>query len=151
MATQQEKTGIKIERFRKFKTESFYPSEMGEEAHHVVNEFSMVVRAGNHIFMRGQTGFDLDGQFHGLNDPAEQMENALRCVKQLLKEAGGRMEDVCKVTTYVTDRSYRKEVYAVIAKHFKGVYPVSTGLVVDGLALPEMLVEIDVEAVISDN
>ncbi|MDQ0252813.1 enamine deaminase RidA (YjgF/YER057c/UK114 family) [Evansella vedderi] len=140
---------MKIERFRKFKTEQFYPSHMGEDSHHVSNEFSMVVRAGNHIFMRGQTGFDLEGNFHGENDVIEQTENACRCIKQLLEEAGGRMEDVCKLTTYVTDRSFRKDVYSVIAKHFDGVYPVSTGLVVDGLALPEMLVEIDVEAVIT--
>jgi hypothetical protein len=40
-------------------------------------------------------------------------------------------------------------VYGVIAEHFRGVYPCSIGLVVEGLALPEMLVEIDVEAVVS--
>jgi enamine deaminase RidA (YjgF/YER057c/UK114 family) len=137
-------------RYRKFETKKFYPENFGEEAHHVVNEFSMVVRAGNHIYMRGQTGFDLEGNFHGVGNVAEQTENACRCIKQLLEEAGAKMEDVCKITTYLTDRSYRKEAYAVIAKHFKGVYPVSTGLVVNGLALPEMLVEIDVEAVISD-
>ncbi len=142
---------MKIERYRKFETNSFYPSTMGEEAHHVVNEFSMAVRAGNRIFLRGQTGFDLKGNFHGENNPAEQAENACRCIKQLIEEAGGKIEDVCKLTTYVTDRNYRREVYDVIAKHFKGVYPVSTGLVVSGLALPEMLVEIDAEAVISDN
>lgn len=141
---------MEIKRYHKFETNKFYPSHMGEESHHVTNEFSMVVRAGNHIYMRGQTAFDLEGNFHGENDVVEQTENACRCIKQLLEEAGGKMEDVCKLTTYVTDRSYRKEVYSVIAKHFKGVYPVSTGLVVQGLALPEMLVEIDVEAVISD-
>ncbi|OIK14981.1 enamine deaminase RidA [Bacillus sp. MUM 116] len=137
-------------RYRKFETNKFYPTSFGEKSHHVANEFSMVVRAGNRIFMRGQTGFDIEGNFHGLNDVIEQTENACRCIKQLLEEAGGKLEDVCKLTTYVTDRNYRKDVYSVIAKHFKGVYPVSTGLVVNGLALPEMLVEIDVEAVISD-
>lgn len=137
-------------RYRKFETAKFYPTSFGEESHHVTNEFSMVVRAGNHIFMRGQTGFDLEGNFHGIDNVIEQTENACRCIKHLLEEAGGKMEDVCKITTYLTDRAYRKDAYSVIAKHFKGVYPVSTGLVVQGLALPEMLVEIDVEAVISD-
>ncbi len=137
-------------RLRKFETNKFYPPNFGEESHHVSNEFCMVVRAGNHIYMRGQTGFDIEGNFHGVGDVIEQTENACRCIKQLLEEAGAKMEDVCKITTYLTDRSYRKDAYSVIAKHFKGVYPVSTGLVVSGLALPEMLVEIDVEAVISD-
>ncbi|WP_248923916.1 RidA family protein [Paenibacillus hamazuiensis] len=137
-----------IQRFRKFETAKFYPAHMGEKEHHVVNEFCMVVRAGDRIFMRGQTGFDLDGNFHGLNDVAEQTHNACRCIKRLLEEAGGSMNDVCKITVYLTDRSFRSTAYGVIAEHFKGVYPCSTGLIVSGLALPEMLVEIDVEAVI---
>ncbi|ABG04809.1 Endoribonuclease L-PSP [Rubrobacter xylanophilus DSM 9941] len=141
---------MQIQRFRKFKTKDFYPSEMGEPEHHIDNEFSMVVRAGNQIFMRGQTGFDLEGNFHGEGDAAKQADNACRCIKQLLKEAGASIDDVCKITVYVTDRKYRNEVYRVIADHFRGVFPCSTGLVVDGLALPEMLVEIDVEAVVSD-
>jgi enamine deaminase RidA (YjgF/YER057c/UK114 family) len=140
---------MEIQRFRKFETDSFYPSEMGEPEHHIKNEFCMVVRAGDRVFMRGQTGFDLDGNFHGEGNPAEQADNACRCVKQLLEEAGASINDVCKITVYVTDRKYRREVYGVIAEHFRGVYPCSTGLVVEGLALPEMLVEIDVEAVVS--
>jgi enamine deaminase RidA (YjgF/YER057c/UK114 family) len=141
---------MKIQRFRKFQTQSFYPSSFGEQEHHIKNEFCMAVRAGNHIFLRGQTGFDLDGNFHGLNDVEEQAHNACRCVKQLLEEAGGTLQDICKITVYVTDRSYRSKVYGVIAEHFKDVYPCSTGLVVSGLALPEMLMEIDVDAVIQD-
>lgn len=140
---------MEIQRFRKFETNKFYPSEFGEKDHHVQNEFSMVVRYGDHIFMRGQTGFDLEGNFHGLDDVEKQAENACRCVKQLLEDVGATINDVCKITVYVTDRSYRSKVYGVIAEHFRGVYPCSTGLVVNGLALPEMLMEIDVEAVVT--
>lgn len=142
---------MKIERFRKFETKQFYPPDMGERDHHINNEFCMVVRAGNRIFMRGQTGFDLEGNFHGVGDVAVQTDMACRCIKQLLAEAGATINDVCKITVYLTDRSYRSKAYAVIAEHFRGVYPCSTGLVVNGLALPEMLVEIDVEAVVSDS
>lgn len=142
---------VEIKRFRKFKTNEFYPSEFGEPEHHVQNEFSMAVRAGNRIFLRGQTGFDLDGKFHGVGDAAEQTRNACRCVKQLIKEAGGKTTDICKITVYLLNREDRHKVYAVIAEEFEGVYPCSTGLIVSGLALPEMLMEIDVEAVISDD
>lgn len=135
-------------RFRKFKTGEFYPSGMGASEHHVQNEFSMAVRNGRRIFLRGQTGFDLDGTFHGINNVAEQTEQACRNVKQLLEEAGGTMEDVCKITVYLTEREYRTSAYAVIAEHFRGVFPCSTGLIVEGLAFPELLMEIDVEAVI---
>jgi len=148
---------MQIQRFRKFETKNFYPpknfqsSEAGETTHHIQNEFCMAVRAGNRIFLRGQTGFDLEGNFHGVGDVAVQTDMACRCIKQLLEEAGGTINDICKITVYLTDRSYRSQAYAVIGEHFRGVYPCSTGLVVQGLALPEMLVEIDVEAIVSDS
>ena len=72
--------------------------------------------------------------------------NAMRCVRALLEEAGARMEDICKVTTYVTDASYREQVYAVLAEHLGDTYPTSTGLVVKALAEPYIDFEIDVYA-----
>jgi enamine deaminase RidA (YjgF/YER057c/UK114 family) len=112
---------------------------------------SRAVLAGNHVFLQGQTGITLDGQgFVGKGDPAAQAENAMQCVKTLLEEAGARMEDICKITTYVTEQSYRAQVYPVIARHLKGVSPVSTGLVVKALAEPVLDFEIDVFAVIPE-
>jgi len=133
------------QRFRKFNTKDMYPEQSLD------NDLCMVVRAGNMIFMRGQTGFDLDGKFHGVGDAAAQAEQAMACVKQLLEESGGRLEHICKVTIYLTDPRYREAVYNVIGKWLKGVYPVSTGLVVQALAKPEMVMEIDVDAVIPDD
>jgi enamine deaminase RidA (YjgF/YER057c/UK114 family) len=141
---------MKYQRFRTYKTKDFFPKNMGEESHHIDAELCMAVRAGNRIFLRGQTGFDFEGNFHGVGDVAKQTDVACRNIRQLIEEAGGTMEDVCKITVYLTDRSYRNEAYGVIAEHFKGVYPCSTGLIVNGLALPELLVEIDVEVVLSE-
>ena len=94
----------------------------------------------------------LDGKdFVGKGDPAAQAENAMRCVKVLLEGAGSRLEDICKIVTYVTNDSYRPLVYPVIFEHLKDVYPVSTGLVVSALARPELDFEIDVHAVIPDD
>ena len=64
----------------------------------------------------------------GVGDPAAQAEQAMANVKQLLEEAGARLEHICKITVYITDRAYREPVYRVIGKWLKGVYPVSTGL-----------------------
>jgi enamine deaminase RidA (YjgF/YER057c/UK114 family) len=114
------------------------------------NDVCMAVRAGNRIFLRGQTGFDLDGNMVGIGDAAAQAENAMKCVKILLEEAGAKLEHICKTTIYVTDRASREPVYRVIGKWLKGVYPCSTGLIVNGLARPDMLMEIDVEAVIPE-
>lgn len=132
-------------RIRKFNTAAMYPGK------HMDNDLCMAVRAGNHVFLRGQTGFDLEGNFHGVGDPAAQADMAMQCVKALLEEAGAKLEHICKTTIYLTDRAYREEVYAVIGKWLQGVYPCSTGLIVDGLARPDMVMEIDVDAVIPDD
>ena len=129
-------------RLRKFNTKDAYPEQSLD------NDLSMVVIAGNHIFLRGQTAMDLDGHIVGIGDAAAQAENAMACTKILLEEAGSKLEDICKITIYITDRAYREPVYRVVGKWLKGVYPVSTGLIVNGLAKPEYLMEIDVEAVI---
>ena len=131
-------------RLRKFNTKDMYPEQALD------NDVCMVVRAGNRIFLRGQTGFDLDGNMVGIGDAAAQAENAMQCVKILLEEAGAKLEHICKTTIYITDRAYRDPVYRVVGKWLKGVYPCSTGLIVNGLARPDMLMEIDVEAVIPE-
>ncbi|MBD8007198.1 Rid family hydrolase [Bacillus norwichensis] len=141
---------IEIQRFRKFKTKGYYPTELTEPEFSIDNEFCMAVRAGNRIFLRGQTGFDMDGNFHGVGDVTEQAEMACTMVRKLLEEASGSVKDICKITVYLLNREDRSKVYPVIAKHFKDVYPCSTGLIVSGFALPEMEMEIDVEAVVSE-
>ena len=60
------------------------------------------------------------------------------------------MEDICKITTYVTDASYRDLVYPVLARHMPAVYPCSTGVVVSALGKPYADFEIDVFAVIPE-
>jgi enamine deaminase RidA (YjgF/YER057c/UK114 family) len=70
-------------------------------------------------------------------------------IKLLVEEAGGTMEDIVKVVVYLTDIRFREPVYRAMGKWLKGVYPVSTGLVVTALARPEWLVEIDATAVLS--
>jgi len=132
------------QRFRKFNTAAYYPGQA------VTNEMCMAVRAGNHVFLRGQTGYDLDGVFQGKGDAGAQADQAMQNVRILLEEAGAQMEHICKITTYITDRAYRTEVYQVVGRHLGSVAPCGTGLIVNGLALPEMLVEIDIEAVIPD-
>ena len=132
-------------RIRKFNTKEMYPEQSLD------NDLCMAVVAGNRVFLRGQTGFDLDGNFHGVGDVAAQAEQAMSCVKTLLEDAGARLEHICKVTIYITDRAYREPVYRVVGRWLKGVYPCSTGLIVNGLAKPEMLMEIDVEAIIPDD
>ena len=133
------------QRIRKYNTAQMYPEKKMD------NDLCMAVRAGNRIFLRGQTGFDLEGNMTGVGDPAAQAETAMQCVKTLLEEAGSKLEHICKTTIYITDRAYREDVYKVIGQHLKGIHVCSTGLIVKGLAKPEMVMEIDIEAIIPDD
>jgi enamine deaminase RidA (YjgF/YER057c/UK114 family) len=131
-------------RVRPFNTKDTYPNQ------NLDNDLCQAVRAGNTVYLRGQVGTDFSGQLVGQDDPRAQTEQAMKNVKQLLEEAGSEISHVVKTTTYITDARNREPVYREIGKWLKGVYPVSTGLVVSGLAQSDWLVEIDVIAVIPD-
>jgi enamine deaminase RidA (YjgF/YER057c/UK114 family) len=133
-------------RIRKFNTRDTYPEQKLD------NDLCQVVVArGRTVFVRGQVGQDLDTSANvGVGDAAAQADQAMKNVRQLLSEAGARLEHICKLTIYLTDARFREAVYRTIGGWLKGVYPVSTGIVVAGLARPEWLVEVDVIAVIPD-
>ena len=133
-------------RIRKFNTKDTYPEQRLDN-----DLCQAVVAKGSLVFVRGQVGQDLDTSASvAIGDPAGQTERAMASIKTLLEEAGSKLEDICKITIYITDPRYREVVYRKVGEHLKGVFPVSTGLVVSALARPEWLVEIDATAVIPD-
>jgi len=133
-------------RIRKFNTRDTYPEQQLDN-----DLCQTVVARGSMVFVRGQVGQDLDTAVNvGIGDAAAQAEQAMQNIKKLLAEAGAKIEHICKITIYLTDPRFREAVYRTIGSHLKGVYPVSTGVVVAGLARPEWLVEVDVIAVIPD-
>ncbi len=130
-------------RIRPFNTRDTYPEQQLD------NDLCHAVVAGNMIFLRGQVGQDLEtSQSVGIGDAAAQADQAMANARLLLEECGARLEDICKITIYLTDPRYREAVYRTVGQWLRGVYPVSTGLVVSALARPEWLVEIDIIAVI---
>jgi enamine deaminase RidA (YjgF/YER057c/UK114 family) len=134
-------------RIRKFNTKDTYPEQKLDN-----DLCQTVVAKGSMVFVRGQIGQDLDtGASVAIGDPAAQADRAMANVKMLLEEAGSHLEDICKITIYIIDPRYREPVYRKIGEYLKGVFPVSTGIVVSALARPEWLVEVDVTAVIPDN
>ncbi len=103
------------------------------------------------VFLRGQIGQNLDtSESVCIGDAAGQAEQAMFNIDMLLKESGSKLEHICKLTIYITDPRYREDVYVVVGRWLKGVFPVSTGIVISALARPEYLVEIDATAVIPD-
>jgi len=128
-------------RVRPFNTRDTYPNQALD------NDLCQAVIAGDTIYMRGQVGTDFAGNLVGPGDPAAQTEQAMQNVTQLLDECGASVRDVVKITIYLVDRSHREAVYQVVGQHLAGVFPVSTGVIVAGLAQPDWLMEIDVIAV----
>lgn len=129
-------------RIRPFNTKDTYPEQKLD------NDLCQAVVAGNLVFLRGQIGQDLDTRESvGTGDVAAQTEQAMSNINMLLEEAGSKLEDICKITVYLTDVRYRETVYNIMGRWLKGVFPVSTGLMITSLARPEWWVEIDVIAV----
>lgn len=132
-------------RLRMFNTKETYPEQ------NLDNDLCQAVVAGGVVYLRGQIGQDLETRESvGIGDVTAQAEKAMSNIAMLLEEAGSRLEDIVKVTIYIIDPRYREDVYRTVGKWLKGVYPVSTGIVVQALARPEWLVEIDATAVISE-
>src|SRR5947208_9669525 len=99
---------------------------------HAVGSYAQGYRAGNFVFLQGQTGLTLDGDVVAPGDPAGQTRQALENIRALMQLAGGDLEDVVKIVVYVTDRAFRPQVYPIIEEFFGDVKPCSTGIVVKG-------------------
>ena len=134
---------MKHRRIRTFNTKVTYPEQ------NLDNDLCQAVVAGMTVYLRGQIGQNLDtSESVGIGDVSAQAEQAMANIAMLLGEAGGELEDIVKITIYLVDPRFREPVYQVVGKWLKGVYPVSTGIVVSALARPEWLVEIDAIAVL---
>jgi enamine deaminase RidA (YjgF/YER057c/UK114 family) len=132
-------------RIRPFNTKETYPEQ------NLDNDLCQAVVANGVVYLRGQIGQDLESRESvGIGDVEAQTERAMANISMLLSEAGSSLDDIVKVTIYIIDPRYREPVYRVVGRWLKGVFPVSTGIVVTALARPEWLVEIDATAVISD-
>ena len=134
-------------RIRKFNTKDTYPEQ------NLDNDLcqAVVTRGGRTVWMRGQCPQNLDDAKNiDSHDPTEQTHKVMQNIRQLIEEAGGNMTHLVKVVVYITDVRHREAVYRTMGEYIKGVHPVSTGLVVQALARPDWLVEIDATAVIPD-
>ncbi|GGC69828.1 enamine deaminase RidA [Siccirubricoccus deserti] len=133
-------------RIRPFNTRDTYPEQKLD------NDLAQaVVARGATVFLRGQCPQELDGGASvGHGDPVAQTHKVMQNIRQLVEEAGARMEHVTKLVVYLTDIRHREAVYRTMGEYIRGVHPVCTGLVVVALARPEWLVEIDATAVIPE-
>ena len=135
------------QRIRPFNTKQTYPEQCLD------NDLcqAVVTFGGKTVWMRGQCPQNLDEAKNIENlDPAAQTHKVMQNIRQLITEAGGEMSHLVKLVVYITDIRYRETVYQTMGNYIKGVHPVCTGLVVQALARPEWVVEIDATAGIPD-
>ena len=103
---------------------------------------------GRTIYVSGQVSMDTEGNVVGDGDIKLQTETVLKHVKTVLGEAGGGMDDVVKVTVFITDMGLYDEIHEVRRRYFEEPYPASSMVEVSALIDPRLLIEIEAVAVI---
>lgn len=104
--------------------------------------------AGRTVYVSGQVALDADGNVVGEGDIKLQTETVLEHVKTVVEEAGGSMEDIVKVTVFITDMGLYDEIHEVRRRYFQEPFPASSMVEVSALIDPRLLIEIEAVAVV---
>lgn len=112
--------------------------------------YSRAVRVGPYVHVAGTTALDADGNLVGAGDPYAQAVQILKNVEAALARAGARMADVVRTRVFTTDISHWQEIGRAHGEFFRDVRPASTMVEVSRLISPELLVEIEADAILPD-
>src|ERR671916_401046 len=104
--------------------------------------------AGRTVYVSGQVSLDAEGNVVGEGDVRLQTETVLEHVKSVVEEAGGGMEDVVKVTVFITYMGLYDEIHEVRRRYFEEPYPASSMVEVSALIDSRFLIEIEAVAVV---
>jgi reactive intermediate/imine deaminase len=110
--------------------------------------YSRAVRVGNVVHVSGTTATDASGRLICVGDAAGQTRQTLENIKRALESAGATMEQVVRTRIYVTDISRWEAIGRMHGQYFGTTRPATSMLEVRSLIDPNMLVEIEAEAIV---
>jgi enamine deaminase RidA (YjgF/YER057c/UK114 family) len=111
--------------------------------------YSRAVRVGNQVFVSGTTATDAGGAIVGIGDPAAQTKQIIANIAAALGRAGASLADVVRTRIFVTDIGQWEAVGREHGKAFGAIRPACSMVEVSQLIAPEILVEIEADAVIA--
>ncbi len=115
---------------------------------HATDGYSHVAKDGKTLHISGQVSRDIQGNLVGQGDIKAQTRQVLTNLQNILDEVGGSLNNVAKLTTILTHHSYRETFRKIRPEFFKDPLPANTLFVVESLASPDFLIEIEAIAVL---
>ncbi len=110
--------------------------------------YSHASKAGNTLYIAGQVAQDVDGNLVGRGDFEAQVRQVYENLKNIVQEAGGTLQNIVKMSTFLTHYNYIETYRSVRNQYFPEPCPPNTLLIIESLALPDYMIEVEAVAVL---